>query len=122
MTRTRKILTPVGFVAVVLLPWRAPAEQIYEIDPAHAAAQFAVRHMMVSTVRGVMGRVAGTLYLDETDLTRSRVEATVDATGIDTKEPKRDEHLRSPDFLDTARFPTITFRSQRVVQLAPYRF
>lgn len=101
---------------------RAHAEQVYEIDPAHTAAHFAVRHMMVSTVRGVMGKVTGKVFLDEGEITRSRVEATIDATGIDTREPKRDEHLRSPDFLDTAKYPVITFRSKRVQKLAEDKY
>lgn len=119
---SRKVFPGLGLAGVLLVAWVARAEVIYEIDPAHTAAHFAVRHMMVSTVRGVMGKVTGTVYLDETDITRSRVEATVDATGIDTREPKRDEHLRSPDFLDTARYPTITFRSKKVIQLEPDKF
>jgi polyisoprenoid-binding protein YceI len=96
----------------------AQAVQVYEIDPAHTAVHFGVRHMMVSTVRGTLGKVTGTVWLDDQDITRSRVEATIDAAGIDTREPKRDEHLRSPDFLDTAKYPTITFRSKRVVKRA----
>ncbi|GBD26717.1 Protein YceI [bacterium HR30] len=100
----------------------ARAEQVYDIDPAHTAAHFAVRHMMVSTVRGQMGKVTGTVFLDPEDVTRSRVEAVIDATGIDTREPKRDEHLRSPDFLDTAKYPSITFKSKRVIKLAEDKY
>ena len=90
----------------------------WQIDPAHTSAQFAVRHLMVSTVRGQMGKVAGTVTLDENDLTHSSVEATIDANGIDTREPKRDDHLRSPDFLDIAKYPTITFKSTKVEKVA----
>ncbi|GIW42949.1 MAG: polyisoprenoid-binding protein [Candidatus Binatia bacterium] len=113
-----------GAIVVGLLvgPGAKLAEQIYDIDPAHSAVHFAVRHMMVSTVRGTMGKVTGTVYFDEHDVTRSRVEATIDAAGIDTREPKRDEHLRSPDFLDTAKYPTITFKSKRVVKLAEDKY
>ncbi|MCX8071461.1 MAG: YceI family protein [Candidatus Binatia bacterium] len=109
-------------LCVATVAGTAAAEQVYEIDPAHTAAHFAVRHMMVSTVRGTMGKVTGVVYFDELEPTRSHVEAVIDATGIDTKEPKRDEHLRSPDFLDTAKYPTITFKSKRVVKLADDKY
>lgn len=94
----------------------------WEIDPTHSSAQFAIRHLMVSTVRGDMGKVTGTVILDDADLTRSRVEATVDATGIDTREAKRDAHLRSADFLDTAQYPTISFVSKRVAPAGDGRY
>lgn len=121
MTRTdgRVLLAAVLLFAGVL---EARAERIFDIHPAHSGAHFAVRDMTVSTVRGTMGKVTGTAYLDENDITRSRVEATIDATGIDTKEPKRDEHLRSPDFLDTAKYPTITVKSKKVIRLAEDRY
>jgi polyisoprenoid-binding protein YceI len=92
----------------------APAPADWSIDPAHAAAQFAVRHMMVSTVRGQFSGVKGTVHLDAADPTRDSVDATIDATTIDTREPKRDAHLKSPDFFDVAKFPTITFKSKKV--------
>ena len=100
-------------LALVALPGIAGAST-WAIDPAHSNAQFAVRHLMVSTVRGQLGKVTGTVNLDENDLTRSTVEATIDANGIDTREAKRDDHLRGPDFLDTAKYPTVTFKSKRV--------
>jgi polyisoprenoid-binding protein YceI len=87
---------------------------IWNIDTAHANAGFKVRHLMVSHVRGHLGPVTGTVFIDELDLTRSRVDVSIDARGIDSREPKRDEHLRSADFLDVANHPTITFRSTRV--------
>jgi polyisoprenoid-binding protein YceI len=69
---------------------------------------------MVSHVRGHLGPVTGTIVIDEQDLARSRVDVTIDARGIDSREPKRDEHLRSADFLDVANHPTVAFRSTRV--------
>jgi len=86
----------------------------YVIDSAHSAAQFSVKHMMVSNVRGTFSKVTGTANIDEKDLTRSTVEAVIDATTVNTNEPKRDEHLRSADFFDTAKYPTITFKSTKV--------
>jgi len=90
----------------------------WEIDPAHTSAQFAVRHLVISTVRGQLGKVTGAITLDDTDLTKSSVDATIDTQGIDTREAKRDENLRGPDFLDVAKYPTITFKSKQVEKVS----
>ena len=86
----------------------------WSIDPAHSHVQFAVRHLVVSTVKGRFGDVGGTIALDEQHLAGSSVEVEIDAATVDTREERRDAHLRSADFLDVERFPTITFRSTRV--------
>lgn len=86
----------------------------WQIDPTHTSVEFAVRHLMVTTVKGTFRKVSGTIDFDEADFARSSVEVAIDAASIDTGEPKRDGHLRSPDFLDVENFPVITFRSRRI--------
>lgn len=86
----------------------------WKIDPAHAHASFTVRHLVITNVRGEFGKTEGTLMLDEADVTRSKVEATIDVASIDTREEKRDAHLKSPDFFDVAKYPKMTFRSTKV--------
>ncbi len=91
-----------------------PAQDIWQIDTAHSAAQFAVRHMMVSTVRGHFGKIRGTAKFDMADPTKGSVEAEVDVTSIDTREPKRDAHLRNADFFDAEKHPKMNFVSKRI--------
>ncbi len=86
----------------------------YVIDSAHSGANFSVKHMMVSNVRGSFSKVSGSANIDEKDITKSTVEASIDTTTINTNEPKRDEHLRGADFFDTEKYPTITFKSTKV--------
>jgi polyisoprenoid-binding protein YceI len=85
----------------------------YQIDPQHAAAHFKVRHMMISNVKGEFSGVAGSVDFDPANPAAARVEATVDAASVSTREPQRDEHLKSHEFLDVRRFPTIAFRSTK---------
>lgn len=86
----------------------------WQIDPAHTQAQFAVRHMMIATVKGRFARLTGEIRLDEADFTRSEVDVTIDAGSIDTRNDQRDQHLRSADFLDAGQHPEIRFRSTRI--------
>ncbi len=86
----------------------------YEIDPVHSSAQFAVKHMMISTVRGEFTKLSGTAVIDDKDLAKANISATIEAGSISTRIDKRDEHLRSPDFLDSAKFSSITFKSTEV--------
>lgn len=90
------------------------ATSVWEIDTSHSSAQFAVRHLMVSTVRGDFGKTTGTLTLDEQDPTKSTIEATIDVSSINTRNQKRDDHLKSPDFFDATTYPTMTFKSKKV--------
>jgi polyisoprenoid-binding protein YceI len=96
------------------VPEAAPAARTWNIDSSHATAGFRVRHLMVSHVRGHLGPVSGTVLIDERDPVRSRVEVSIDARGLDSRDPKRDEHLRSADFFDVEHHPSVTFRSTRV--------
>src|SRR6202166_4194234 len=94
----------------------------WTIDPAHSAAHFSVRHLMISNVRGEFSKLSGSVFLDPADLTRSRVEVNAETGTINTREPQRDEHLRSADFLDVANHPMMTFRSKQVVAAGPDHF
>ena len=86
----------------------------WNIDAVHSGINFSVRHMVVSKVRGHFAKYTGVVRIDEDDLTRSTVEATIDASSIDTGAPQRDEHLRSADFFDVEKFPELRFRTQRI--------
>ncbi len=89
----------------------------WQIDPAHSQIQFSARHMMISNVRGRFESFTGQVEFDEQDPIRSSVEVEIDATSINTREPQRDGHLKSPDFLDAERFPHLLFKSTRVEKI-----
>lgn len=86
----------------------------YKIDPAHSSAQFVVRHMMITNVRGGFSDVQGTIELDPANPSASRIEAVIDASKINTLDVQRDTHLRSQDFLNVEQYPTITFKSTKL--------
>jgi polyisoprenoid-binding protein YceI len=90
----------------------------WTIDPVHSNAEFAIRHLMITTVRGRFTDVQGAIVIDDGDPTQGSVEVTIAAASIDTREAQRDAHLRSADFFDTGKFPTITFRSTAIRDLA----
>jgi polyisoprenoid-binding protein YceI len=88
----------------------------WNFDTSHSSIGFAVRHLMISKVRGTFSAWRGTFEYDEADPTRSKIEVHIDARSIDTKEEKRDGHLRSPDFLDVEQHPEIVFKSTLVAK------
>lgn len=90
------------------------AQVTYQIDPAHSSAQFSVKHMMISTVRGDFTKLTGTISYDPASPNTATVEATIDAASIRTRDEQRDAHLKSADFFDVEKYPSITFRSTGV--------
>jgi polyisoprenoid-binding protein YceI len=100
----------------------AVAQSTWAIDPAHSAAHFQVRHMMISNVRGEFGKMKGSVVFDGKNYSSIRAEAEIDVASIDTREPKRDAHLRTADFFDAATYPNITFRSKRVESIQGNKF
>ena len=89
----------------------------WEIDATHSQATFSVKHMMISTVRGHFEVLSGKLHIDEEHPDNSWVEAEVDAASINTRDARRDDHLRSPDFFDVEKYPKITFKSTKVTPI-----
>ncbi|HYP08341.1 MAG TPA: YceI family protein [Bryobacteraceae bacterium] len=90
------------------------ARTTWSLDPAHSVAEFKVKHMMISNVKGQFTGIAGVLTLDESDVSRSQVSAEIDVSTINTREAQRDAHLKSADFFDVEQFPTMSFRSTQV--------
>jgi polyisoprenoid-binding protein YceI len=117
-----KMVRSTGWAAAALLALAAAAAQAqvkeFKIDPAHSEADFAIKHMAVSTVHGSFHAVTGTIRFDPADLAKSSVVATIDVSSVDTGVAARDTHLKSPDFFDTAQFPTMTFKSTSVSKVS----
>jgi polyisoprenoid-binding protein YceI len=113
-----RVVIGAGLTAVLSLPAFAGVTT-YKLDPRHSSAQFAVTHLMISTVRGEFHSVNGTVNVDDSDITKSSVDVTIEASTVDTREPDRDKDLKSPNFFDVAKYPTITFKSTRVENGAP---
>ena len=90
----------------------------WNIDPVHSTAQFKVKHMMISNVKGEFTTITGKLELNGSDINKSRVEASIDAGSINTREAQRDAHLKSADFLDVEKFPALTFKSTRISKMS----
>jgi polyisoprenoid-binding protein YceI len=104
-----------GLAALMTLPVSA-ATSTWQIDPMHTAAQFSVKHLAISTVRGGFSNVKGTVILDDADISKSSVDVTIDVSTVDTRTPDRDKDLKSDKFFDVAKYPTMTFKSTKVEQ------
>jgi polyisoprenoid-binding protein YceI len=109
-----RLASALSFAALVSTALPSLAEN-YTIDPQHSQAGFSIRHMMLSNVRGAFSKVSGTVEYDPSKPAASKVNATIDMNSIDTHDAKRDEHLKSADFFDVEKYPTMTFKSTKVV-------
>jgi polyisoprenoid-binding protein YceI len=105
-----------AIVAAVLTVSAFASTSTWQIDPAHTAAGFAVKHLMISTVRGQFKGVNGSVNWDDQDISKSTIDVTIDANTVDTSEPKRDADLKSDRFFDVAKYSTITFKSKKIEQ------
>ena len=110
--------TAIATALLVALPVLANADT-WQIDPAHTNVEFSVRHMMISNVKGQFQKTSGTITISGNDPTSAKIDATIDATSINTRVDKRDAHLKSPAFLDVDKFPTINFKSTKVEAAGP---
>ncbi len=104
---------------VALSPLCSAETQTWQIDPNHTAAQFSVRHLGISTVRGVFEKTTGTVSFDPSDPSKASIDATIDVNTINTRVQMRDNDLRSPHFFDAAKYPTITFKSTQTESAGP---
>jgi polyisoprenoid-binding protein YceI len=110
-SRTASLTTA---AALLLLAAGSASAAEWQIDGSHSTVGFSVKHMMVSNVKGNFEKVSGTVSIDDANIAASKVEVAIDAASINTRTEKRDQHLRSPDFFDAARYPQLTFKSTRV--------
>lgn len=99
-------------------PTAAADPAAYDIDASHSRVGFSVRHMMVSNTRGEFKKYSGTVFIDEKDLSKTAIDITVETDSIDTGDKKRDDHLKSPDFFDSKKFPKMTFKSTKAERKA----
>jgi polyisoprenoid-binding protein YceI len=104
---------------LVLAAMAAAQAATWQIDPKHTAAQFAVKHLGVSTVRGAFSKVSGSAQIDPADPSKDSIEATIDASSVDTRVEMRDNDIRSPHFFDVQKYPTITFHSKSTKVAGP---
>src|SRR5260221_3423142 len=111
-----RVISATALAAALSLP-AAAATSTWQIDPNHSAAQFAVRHLAISTVRGAFTKVSGAVQLDDKDISKSTVDVTIDAASVDTRVPDRDKDLRSDHFFDVEKYPTLSFKSTKVEQV-----
>ena len=105
----------IALLITLTLPAMAAAAT-WTIDPEHSSVGFKIRHLMVSNVKGSFDKYVGTVELDEKDITKSKVDVSIETASINTNVQKRDDHLRSADFFDVATYPTMTFKSKKVAK------
>ncbi len=117
MKRAFSVVVALVVLSVPLTAQSPAAEQpVWTIDPAHSSAEFSVRHLMVSKVKGRFGKVSGTITGDLAKPETAAVDVTIDATSINTDNESRDKHLKSADFFEVETYPTITFKSKKIVK------
>ncbi|QXE85420.1 YceI family protein [Geomonas nitrogeniifigens] len=111
----KRTIATIAAVALLAVPVLASAST-WNIDPDHSSVGFKVRHLMVSNVKGSFEKHRGTVEINDKDITKSKVLVTIDTASVNTNVAKRDEHLRSADFFDVAKYPTMTFTSKKVAK------
>jgi polyisoprenoid-binding protein YceI len=112
----KKFLIAAALTAILSAATPTQAQSTtWQLDPAHSNAQFSVRHLGISNVQGEFTKVSGTVNLDDQDISKSTVTATIDAASLDTRVQHRDDDLKSDHFFDVAKYPTITFQSTKIV-------
>ena len=117
MNLFRSLRSVVLVSAAMALPYTVQAQtSTWKIDPVHSGVTFEILHLGVSHVHGSFSHPTGVIHLDDKDITHSTVEATIDTTTVTTNEPKRDEHLKSPEFFNVAKYPTMTFKSTAITK------
>jgi polyisoprenoid-binding protein YceI len=109
----KKSLIAFGF-AIILAATTHAQTTTWQLDPAHSNAQFSVRHLGISNVQGEFTKLTGTVNLDDQDISKSTVTASIDVNSLDTRQPHRDDDLRTDHFFDAAKYPTITFQSTKI--------
>lgn len=121
-TDMKNSITALIAAALFLIAQPVSAQTEWDIDAAHSSIQFRIKHLMISNVRGAFDEFSGNILFDGENYASVSAEASIKAASINTREPKRDDHLRSADFFDTATYPGITFKSKRVEDVRGYRF
>ncbi len=112
----KKSLIAYGVALILTAPIARAQSTTWQLDPAHSNAQFSVRHLGISNVQGEFTKVTGTVQLDDQDISKSTVNATIDVASLDTRVQNRDNDLKSDHFFDVAKFPTITFQSTKIIK------
>jgi len=114
----KKLLSVAALLGFAALPGFAQTVT-WQVDPAHTASQFAIKHLGISTVRGQFNKTTGQIQLDEKDISKSQLEVTVDTTTLDTRIEARDKDVKGPNYLDVEKFPAMTFKSKQITAAGP---